>query len=64
MASQPGKQVIAMHILPNISKSNENQTMKFRQLIKYSMRKSFLKNDTRNVIEKHFPRPFSKKLKL
>ena len=64
MASQPGKQVITMHILPNISKSNENQTMKFRQLMKYSMRKSFLKNDTRNVIEKNVPRPFSKKLKL
>ena len=29
MTSQPGKQTIAMHLLPNISKSKGNQIMKF-----------------------------------
>ena len=45
MTSQPGKQKIAMHILPNISKSKGNQTMKFAQLMEYNMRNIFfLKN--------------------
>ena len=34
MISQPGKQVIAIHILPNISRSKDNQTMKFGQWLK------------------------------
>ena len=42
MASQPGKQTIVIHILPNISKSRGTQTMKFGQLIEYNMRQSFL----------------------
>ena len=29
----PGKQTIAIHILPNISRRKGNQTMKFGQLI-------------------------------
>ena len=33
MTSQPGLQTIAKHILPNISQSKGNQTMKFGQLI-------------------------------
>ena len=31
MTSQPGKQTITIHILPNISRSTDNQTMKFGQ---------------------------------
>ena len=31
--SQPGYQRIVIHILPNISSSNSNQTMKFGQLV-------------------------------
>ena len=42
MMSQPGKQTIAIHILPNISRSKGNQTMKFGQLIEYNMRNIFL----------------------
>ena len=34
MTSQLGKQIIAMHILPNISRKKANQAMKFDQLIK------------------------------
>ena len=33
MTSQPGLQTIAIHVLPNISQSKGNQTMKFGQLI-------------------------------
>ena len=33
MASQPEKQTIAMHLFANISRSNENQTIKIGQLI-------------------------------
>ena len=35
MASQPGLQTIAIQILPNISQSKGNKTMKFGQLIEY-----------------------------
>ena len=35
MTSQPGKQTIAIHTSPNISRSKGNHTMKFGQLIKY-----------------------------
>ena len=43
MTSQPGKQKITIHILPNISRSNGNQTMKCGQVIEYDMRNIFLK---------------------
>ena len=33
MTSQPGKQTIAMYVLPNISKSKRNQTIKFGQML-------------------------------
>ena len=42
MTSQPGKQTIAIHILPNISRSKDNQKIKFGQLIEYNMRNIFL----------------------
>ena len=42
MTSQPGLQTIAIHILPNISQSKGNQTMKFGQLIGYNKRNIFL----------------------
>ena len=44
MMSQPDLQSIAIHILPNISQSNGNQTMKFGQLIEYNKRNIFLQN--------------------
>ena len=42
MTSQPGKQTITKQILPTISRSIENQTMKLSQLIEYNMRNIFL----------------------
>ena len=42
MTSQPGQQTITIHILPNISRSKLNQTMKLRQLIEYNKINIFL----------------------
>ena len=42
MTSQPGKQIIAIHILHNISRSKGNQTMKFGQFIEYNKKNIFL----------------------
>ena len=42
MTSQPGLQTIATHILPNISQSKGNETMKLGQLIEYNKRNIFL----------------------
>ena len=39
---QPGLQTITIHILPNISQSKGNQTMKFSQLIEYNKTNTFL----------------------
>ena len=48
MMSQLGKQPIAIHILPFISRSKDNQAMKFGQVIEYNMRNIFLeKSDTK-----------------
>ena len=38
MTSKTGQQIITVHILPNISRSKDIQTMKFGQLIEYNMR--------------------------
>ena len=46
------------HILPNISRSKGNQTLKFVQNI--SSETVFPKNYTQNVVEKLFPHPFLK----
>ena len=35
MTAQTGKQIIAIYILPNISRSKGNVTMKFGQLIEH-----------------------------
>ena len=38
MTSQTGLQIITIQVLPNISRSKNNQAMKFVQLIEYNMR--------------------------
>ena len=60
MTSQPGKQIIATHTLPNISKNEGNQTMKFDLLIEHNIRNIFLKNNLQNVVKKLFSYPFLK----
>ena len=42
MTPQLGKQIITKHILSNILRSKDNQTIKFGQLIEYNMRNIFL----------------------
>ena len=48
-----------MYVLPNISRSKDNWTMKFGQLLDYNM-----KNHTQNVAGKLFSDPFLKNFKL
>ena len=64
MTPQPGKQIIAIHILPNISKSKSNQTMEFGQLMEYNMRNIFLEKSFTRCGAETVPRLFSKKSKL
>ena len=44
--------IITLRLLPNISRSKGNQTMKLGLLIEHDMRNVFLKNQTQNVIAK------------
>ena len=55
MTSQPGQQIITIHILPNISRDKSNQTIKFGQLIEYNMGNVFLKKHTQNAVKKLVP---------
>ena len=64
MTSQPWKQTMAIHILPNISRIKGNEIMKFGQLIQYDMRNTFLEKTYVKCCGETTPRPFSKKPKL
>ena len=64
MTSQPGKQTIAIHILPDISRSKVKQIMKFGQLIEYNMKYIFLVESYIKCGGETSPRPFTKKSKL
>ena len=62
MTTQPGKQTITIHTLPNTSRSKDNQTMRFGQLIiEYNKRNIFLETSYTRCGEETIPRPFSKK---
>ena len=64
MTSHTGKQVNIIHILPNISRSKDNQAIKFSHLIAY---KFFLQKSCRKCDRKTSPRPlffFKKKKNL
>ena len=64
MTSQPGQQTIAIHVLPNISRSKDDQTIKFCQLLEYNMRNIFLEKSYTKYGGETIPRPFSKKSNL
>ena len=64
MTSQTGKQTIAIHILPNFSRSKGNQTMKFGKLIENNMRNTFVEKSYTKYGGETIPRSFSKKSKL
>ena len=57
----PDWQTIIIHILPNISKSKDNQPMKFGQLIECNLRNIFLQNHAENEAERLVPDFFLKK---
>ena len=50
MTWEPGLQTISIHILPNISQSKGNQTMKFGQLIEYNKINIFLQKSCRKKL--------------
>ena len=64
MTWQPGKQTIAVHILPNISRSKDNHTKKFGQLIEYNIRNVFLEKLCTKCGGETSTRPFSEKSEL
>ena len=47
MTSQPGEQTIIAHILLNISRIKDNQTLKFGQSIAYNKRNIFIQKSHR-----------------
>ena len=47
MLSQPGKETITIHILPNASRNQKNQTVEFGQAIKYKNIILFLEKSCR-----------------
>ena len=63
MTSQPRKQIISIH-WSNTSKSEDNQTCKFDQLIEYSMIAIFFEKSFTKCGGETIPRPCSKKLNL
>ena len=64
MISQLGKETVAIRILPNTSRSKDNQTIKICQLIEYSIRNIFLEKSYTKCGEETIPRPFSRKPSL
>ena len=51
MNTQPGQETTKIHILPNISRSKGNQTMKFGHVIEYEKRNTFFQNTCRKYLE-------------
>ena len=64
MTAQPGKQTIAIHILPNISRSKGNQTTKFGQSIEYLLTNIFLEKSYKKYGGETISRKFYKKIKI
>ena len=61
ITSSPEKKTIALHTLPNISRSKGNQTTIFGQLVECNTRNILiLKYHTQNGVDKLFPEPFLK----
>ena len=58
MTSELGKQTIAIHLLPNISRSKSNQAMKFSSLIEYNIRSIFLEKSYTKCGGETIPRSF------
>ena len=55
---------MAIHIFLNISRSKNNQPIKFCEIIEYSMRNNFVEKSYTKYAGATIPRPLSKKSKL
>ena len=55
MTPETWKQMIKIHILPSISRSKDNQAMKFRQLIEYKVRNSFVQKSVKGDVGRLVP---------
>ena len=64
MTSQRDKQTIVIHVLPNILRNKDNQSMKFGHLREYNMKTIFLEKTYTKYDGETSPKPFSEKLKL
>ena len=65
LVSQTGQQIFTIYILLNISRSKDNQTMNFGQLVEYKIGNIFLeKNNAQNLVGKLVLDVFYKKSKL
>ena len=65
MTSQPGIQASTMHILPNISRNKDYQTIKFGKLIEYNIyKKRFCSKIIHRCGGESSSRPFFKKSKF
>ena len=60
MTSQRAKRATAIHMLPSISRSKGNQTMKFGHSIEYNTRNIFLGKSHPKCDRETTPRPFPK----
>ena len=58
MTSQTGKQTIARHVLPIISRSKGSDAIQFGQLIEYNIRNIFLEKSYTKYGGETIPRPF------
>ena len=58
MTLQTGKKIVKLHILPSISRSQGNYTMKFGQLIENNMRNIFLEKWYAKCCGDASPAPF------
>ena len=57
LMSPTGKQAIAIHILPNFSRSKDNQAMKFSQLIEFNVKNIFLEKSCTKCGGETIPKP-------
>ena len=64
MTSQLGKQTIAIHILPIISRSKGNHVVTSGQLKEYNMRNIFLEKSYTKYVGEIIHNPFSELSKL
>ena len=64
MTSQPGSETMTIQKLLNISRSKDNQAMRFGHLIENNMRNIFLESSYTKCGRETIRIPFSKKSKL